>query len=77
MAYDFGELDAVLPAYATTVHKAQGSEYPVIVLPLARQHGRMLRRNLVYTAITRARPLIAGFDSGAETEVVGGIGLDR
>jgi exodeoxyribonuclease V alpha subunit len=40
------------------VHKAQGSEYPVIVLPLARQHGRMLRRNLVYTAITRAKRLV-------------------
>ena len=47
-----------MPAYAITVHKAQGSEYPVIVLPLARQHGRMLRRNLVYTAITRARRLV-------------------
>ncbi|HEX3208531.1 MAG TPA: ATP-binding domain-containing protein, partial [Geminicoccaceae bacterium] len=57
-AYGFGELDRLMPAYATTVHKAQGSEYPVVVLPLARQHGRMLRRNLVYTAITRARRLV-------------------
>ena len=47
-----------MPAYAITVHKAQGSEYPVVVLPLARQHGRMLRRNLVYTAITRAKRLV-------------------
>ena len=45
-------------AYAITVHKAQGSEYPVIVLPLIRQYGRMLRRNLVYTAVTRARRLV-------------------
>jgi exodeoxyribonuclease V alpha subunit len=58
LTYRFGELDRLMPAYAITVHKAQGSEYPVIVLPLARQHGRMLRRNLVYTAITRAKRLV-------------------
>lgn len=58
LAYGFGELDRLVPAYAITVHKAQGSEYPVVVLPLARQHGRMLRRNLVYTAITRAKRLV-------------------
>ena len=58
LSYAFGELDRLMPAYAITVHKAQGSEYPVVVLPLARQHGRMLRRNLVYTAITRARRLV-------------------
>ncbi len=58
LTYGFGELDRLMPAYAITVHKAQGSEYPVVVLPLARQHGRMLRRNLVYTAITRARRLV-------------------
>ncbi|MGI9449630.1 MAG: SF1B family DNA helicase RecD2, partial [Geminicoccaceae bacterium] len=58
IAYSFPELDRLLPAYAITVHKAQGSEYPVVVLPLARQQGRMLRRNLVYTAITRAKRLV-------------------
>ena len=58
LSYGFGELDRLMPAYAITVHKAQGSEYPVVVLPLARQHGRMLRRNLVYTAITRAKRLV-------------------
>jgi len=58
LAYAFAELDCLTPAYAFTVHKAQGSEYPVVVLPLARQHGRMLRRNLVYTAITRAKRLV-------------------
>jgi exodeoxyribonuclease V alpha subunit len=58
LTYGFGELDRLMPAYAITVHKAQGSEYPVVVLPLARQHGRMLRRNLVYTAITRAKRLV-------------------
>lgn len=56
--YGFDEMDSLVPAYAITVHKAQGSEYPVIVLPLARQQGRMLRRNLVYTAITRAKRLV-------------------
>ncbi|MGF1562170.1 MAG: ATP-dependent RecD-like DNA helicase [Geminicoccaceae bacterium] len=55
--YAQDELDALAPAYAITVHKSQGSEYPVIVLPLCAQHGRMLRRNLVYTAITRAKKL--------------------
>ena len=56
--YAFSELDRLVPAYAITVHKAQGSEYPVVILPLARQQGRMLRRNLVYTAITRAKRLV-------------------
>ena len=58
LSYKVQELDRLAPAYATTVHKAQGSEYPVVVLPLVRQYGRMLRRNLVYTAITRARRLV-------------------
>ena len=58
LTYAFSELDRLVPAYAITVHKAQGSEYPAVVLPLARQHGRMLRRNLVYTAVTRAKRLV-------------------
>ena len=45
-------------AYAITVHKAQGSEYPAVVIPLLREHGRMLRRDLLYTALTRARRLV-------------------
>jgi exodeoxyribonuclease V alpha subunit len=56
--YDFGELDEVSPAYATTIHKAQGSEYPAVVIPLTTQHYLMLRRNLVYTGITRAKQLV-------------------
>jgi exodeoxyribonuclease V alpha subunit len=47
VTYDFGELDEVSPAYATTIHKAQGSEYPAVVIPLATQRYLMLRRNLV------------------------------
>ena len=57
LTYAFDDLDALQPAYAVTVHKAQGSEYPAIVLVLARQHGRLLRRDLVYTGLTRARSL--------------------
>jgi len=57
LTYRFDELDALQPAYAVTVHKAQGSEYPAVVIVLARQHGRMLRRDLVYTGLTRARRL--------------------
>jgi exodeoxyribonuclease V alpha subunit len=57
VTYDFGEIDEVSPAYATTIHKAQGSEYPAVVIPLTTQHYLMLRRNLVYTGITRARQL--------------------
>jgi exodeoxyribonuclease V alpha subunit len=58
VAYDFGELDELVPAYATTVHKAQGSEYPAVVIPLTTQHYPMLQRRLLYTAVTRARQLV-------------------
>jgi len=56
--YDFSELDELVLAYAISVHKAQGSEYQAIVLPLMTQHYVMLQRNLLYTAITRARKLV-------------------
>ncbi len=55
--YEFSELDELILAYAVTVHKSQGSEYPAIVLPLTRDHSMLLQRNLLYTAITRARRL--------------------
>jgi exodeoxyribonuclease V alpha subunit len=55
--YDFNELDELIPAYATTVHKAQGSEYPAVVAPIHTQHYPLLQRNLLYTAITRAQKL--------------------
>jgi exodeoxyribonuclease V alpha subunit len=57
VAYAFGELDALVPAYAFTVHKAQGSEYPAVVVPVHTQHYPMLQRNMLYTAITRAKKL--------------------
>jgi exodeoxyribonuclease V alpha subunit len=55
--YELGELDLLSLAYATTVHKAQGSEYPAVVIPLAVQHYTLLERNLLYTAVTRGRRL--------------------
>jgi exodeoxyribonuclease V alpha subunit len=58
MEYSFGELDALVPAYATTIHKSQGSEYPAVVITLAKQHYTMLARNLVYTAVTRGKSLV-------------------
>ncbi len=58
VTYDFGELDEIVLAYATTIHKSQGSEYPVVVIPLMMQHYTMLQRNLVYTAITRGKKLV-------------------
>ena len=58
VAYGFGELDELVLAYATTIHKAQGSEYPAVVIPLTTQHYPMLRRNLVYTGVTRGKRLV-------------------
>jgi exodeoxyribonuclease V alpha subunit len=55
--YDFSEADQLVLAYAVSVHKAQGSEFPAVVVPLVTQHYLMLQRNLLYTAITRARQL--------------------
>ncbi|MBX3747614.1 MAG: ATP-dependent RecD-like DNA helicase [Verrucomicrobiae bacterium] len=56
--YDFGELDELELAYAITIHKAQGSEFPAVVIPVAMQQYVLLRRNLVYTAVTRGRRLV-------------------
>jgi exodeoxyribonuclease V alpha subunit len=58
VAYDFGELDELSLAYAITIHKSQGSEFPAVVIPLATQHFLLLQRNLVYTAITRGKRLV-------------------
>jgi exodeoxyribonuclease V alpha subunit len=56
--YEFGELDEVALAYATSIHKSQGSEYPAVVIPLAMQHYTLLERNLIYTAVTRGKKLV-------------------
>ena len=58
VAYQFGELDEVALAYAVSIHKSQGSEYPAVVIPLMMQHYMMLRRNLLHTGITRGRKLV-------------------
>ena len=56
--YGFGELDELVLAYATTIHKSQGSEYPAVVIPLTTQHYTMLARNLLYTGVTRGKRLV-------------------
>lgn len=56
--YDAAELDELVHAYATTIHKAQGSEYPIIVMPVLMNHFVMLQRNLIYTGITRAKKIL-------------------
>ena len=58
VVYDFEELDELLPAYATTIHKSQGSEYPCVVVVMHTSHFVLLQRNLLYTAITRGRKLV-------------------
>jgi exodeoxyribonuclease V alpha subunit len=57
VSYDWNEVDELSLAYAISVHKAQGSEFPAVVLPLVPAHYLMLQRNLLYTAVTRARSL--------------------
>ena len=58
VTYAFGELDTLVPAYAATIHKSQGSEYPAIVIPVMTQHYAMLQRNLLYTGVTRGKKLV-------------------
>jgi len=58
VVYEREELDELVLAYATTVHKSQGSEYPVVVMPVSTQHYLMLQRHLLYTAVTRAKKLV-------------------
>ncbi len=56
--FEFADLDILRPAYAITIHKSQGSEYPVVILPLVTQHYMLLQKNLVYTGITRGKKLV-------------------
>ena len=58
VTYGFGELDTLVPAYAATIHKSQGSEYPAVVIPILTQHYAMLQRNLLYTGVTRGKRLV-------------------
>jgi hypothetical protein len=65
VAYDFSDLDEIVHAYAVSVHKAQGSEYPAVIFPVLTQHYILLQRNLIYTAVTRAR--LAGHRGDAQS----------
>jgi exodeoxyribonuclease V alpha subunit len=58
VTYRFGELDMLVPAYAATIHKSQGSEYPAVVIPVMTQHYTKLQRNLLYTGVTRGKRLV-------------------
>jgi exodeoxyribonuclease V alpha subunit len=58
VTYGFGELDTLVPAYAATIHKSQGSEYPAVVIPVLTKHYAMLQRNLLYTGVTRGKRLV-------------------
>ena len=79
VTYGFGELDTLVPAYAASIHKSQGSEYPAVVIPVMTQHYAMLQRNLLYTGVTpsglsfwlgRRRPSL----SRCATSRAGGVG---
>jgi len=56
--FAFGELDTLVPAYAATIQKSQGSVYPAVVIPVMTQHYAMLQRNLIYTGVTRGKKLV-------------------
>lgn len=56
--YDFTDLDQITLAYAVTIHKSQGSEYPVVIIPILMQHYATLKKNLIYTAVTRGKKLV-------------------
>jgi exodeoxyribonuclease V alpha subunit len=58
VCYEFDELDEMTMAYAISIHKSQGSEYPAVIVPLMTQHYVMLQRNLLYTAMTRGKQLV-------------------
>ena len=58
VTYGFGELDTLVPGYAASIHKSQGSEYPAVVIPVMTQHYAMLQRNLLYTGVTRGKRLV-------------------
>jgi exodeoxyribonuclease V alpha subunit len=58
VTYQLGELDMLVPAYAATIHKSQGSEYPAVIIPVLTQHYAMLHRNLLYTGVTRGKRLV-------------------
>ena len=58
VTYDYSELDELVHAYAVSIHKSQGSEYPAVVIPILTQHYILLQRNLLYTGVTRGKKLV-------------------
>ena len=58
VTYDYSDLDEIVHAYAVSIHKSQGSEYPVVVIPILTQHYVLLQRNLLYTGVTRGKKLV-------------------
>jgi len=73
--YEYEDLDEIVPAYAVSIHKSQGSEYPAVIIPLLTQHFVMLQRNLIYTAVTRGRRLVVLV--GSRKALAVGIGNNR
>ena len=75
VGYDFEAIESLALAYASTIHRAQGCEYPAVVIPLTLAHARMLGRNLIYTAITRAkRRVVLIGESRALEQAVNNVG---
>jgi exodeoxyribonuclease V alpha subunit len=62
VTYGLGELDTLVPAYAATIHKSQGSEYPAVIIPLRTQHYPVLQRYLLYTGVTRGNGWLCSLD---------------
>ena len=56
--YEYSEAEEIVHSYAVTIHKSQGSEFPVVIMPILNQHFIMLQRNLIYTGMTRAKKLL-------------------
>jgi exodeoxyribonuclease V alpha subunit len=73
--YEGAELDEIVLAYAISVHKSQGSEYPAVIVPILSQHYLLLQRNLIYTAVTRAKKLLVMV--GTKKALATGIRNDR
>jgi exodeoxyribonuclease V alpha subunit len=73
--YDASDLDEIMPAYAISVHKSQGSEYPAVIIPILAQHYMLLQRNLIYTAVTRAKKLVVML--GSQKALAMGVKNDR
>lgn len=71
VSYDLSDLDEIVLAYAMTIHKSQGSEYPVVIIPLLTLHYPMLQKNLIYTGVTRGKKLviIVGQEKALESSI--------